>query len=380
MGARPTRIFAAGLLSILGIALLSVDSHAALYTVYSDYATVGRDVYTWGTPGTQWNGTFEGVVPPEGTRSFQTVSNGFGGWGVFYDPALPADLSAYAGGQLRFWVRSNTGYFKAEIEYADHSKSTWDLSPYWEPANANVWVLFELPLTGVRLTDIYSPFQITALTVGTVEVDHVHYYSSDANPGYQVTLRNRSDNTAATRLNFNGAAIGSWVVADQYIELELSPDRLSWGVQIYTDNTAADANPRFVPTVPVGEPGSNPAGLVDTINPSNRIPLAWSVKGATVEAPSSANPNNAGDPNSFQWLFMLDRATPDIPAQNTNAFSDGLPFATVKTQQGIRYGQGPTEIGPSDATNRIYLQADLRTAVTPRTYRTNKLRVEFYEQ
>jgi hypothetical protein len=379
ISARAWRSTAAGFLS--AIALFTAKAvHADILTIYSDHVIAGRDVFVWGDQQTSWAGDY-GVAPLEGLKSFRTNSVNWGGWGVFYDPSSTAvDLSAYSAGELRFWLRSNTPNIKVSLEYATHAKATWDLTPFWNPANANQWVLYRIPLSGVALNNLFSPFQISTEASGTFDVDNVHYMTPTSPVRFDVSVRNRSDNSVAPAITFSGAQAGAgWFVADQYVRVETSPDRTSWGIQIYTDNMAPDANPTFTPATAAGQPGSNPAGLIDTVNRSKRLPMAWSIKGSTITAPSAANPTSE-TPDSFQWLYMLDRQTPAIALENTTAFTDGHPFATVKNNVGIRYGQAPTEIGPSDTANRIYLEADFRTAVTPRTYRTSTLRIEYFEQ
>ena len=167
--------------------------------------------------------------------------------------------------------------------------------------------------------------------------------------------------------------------------------------QIYTNNTASTANPKFSTTVQSGKVGSNPAGMVDVQAPSQTLPLAWSIKAGaqapTAVTPTAAEPNNNGlngnptDPNAFQWLYMEDSATPAIPASGTGTFSNGDPFITVKNNSRIHYAQGPgneplypAQLGATDSPNYIFLEANFGAAVAPQTYQTSKLTVEFYYQ
>src|SRR5581483_4450060 len=105
-----------------------------------------------------------------------------------------------------------------------------------------------------------------------------------------------------------------------------------------------DASPRFASSAPAGQPGSNPAGLVRVESPSLRIPVAWSIK-SQAAPPAAADPGNAADANSFQWLYLEDKATPAIASENTTAFANNDPFVVVKNNLGIHFGQKPTDFG-----------------------------------
>ena len=161
----------------------------------------------------------------------------------------------------------------------------------------------------------------------------------------------------------------------------------SLGIQIYTDNTAADASPSFT-----GAATANPAGLVSLSSTTQTLPIAWTIKAATstytptgsttpvVVPPLSAEPNNNGvvnptvDPNAFQWLYMVDQKTP--------GFINGEPFALVKNSLGIHFGQGTTldtsDFGASNSPNFIYFEANFSSALAPLTFKTTTLRIEYF--
>jgi hypothetical protein len=380
----PSRRWVA-VLGVLGF-LVAASAQASSLLIYSDAGTVTPTFFFWPNDGSVSppDGSSKAVPAAEGVLSYQMISPAGGGWGVFYPLGSPQNLSAFGSGQIRFWLRSTTGNIKAEIEYADLSKESWDLSPYWNAATmTNVWTLFSLPLNGVPLTNIYSPFEITSTVGGTFYVDDVEYLDTTATSIFNVALRNVSDGSLASPAQVSWSNVTlpkSWVLSDQYVELEVQPDNVSWGVQIYTDNMAGDANPPFSTTAHPGDSGSNPAGLVNRSLPSKTLPLAWSIKGSTISAPSVADPGNAADPNSFQWLYMVDRATPAIVSEHTNAFADGAAFQVVKSNVGLHFGQAPADFGSAvfNHPSKIYFQTNFSTAVTQRTYRTSKLFVEYF--
>lgn len=174
--------------------------------------------------------------------------------------------------------------------------------------------------------------------------------------------------------------VTQWARADQYLDITVDADQMTWGIQVYTNNKAADANPKFETTVQPGLPGSNPAGLVDSQNHAKRLPVAWAVQASTypVPAPVPADPEaGLADTNSFQWHYMADAQTPTIPQEDTIAFTPGHLNNVVLYNLGIHYGQDIDEFGTEWPPARIYLQANFSKAIASH-YRTNKIVVEFF--
>jgi hypothetical protein len=159
-------------------------------------------------------------------------------------------------------------------------------------------------------------------------------------------------------------------------------------VQIYTDNMGkAVSNPIPKYTGPVSSTQS-PAGLVDVSTPTLVLPLAWLASQtltndlAITQVMVSTNatlPTSGG--HQFQW--MKDASDP--------TFINGDDSTTVWNQEGIHFSPGPRLDIP--ATNYyywrdawgaarspiyIYLAGGFSSAVTPHTYQTSTLIVEYY--
>ncbi len=212
-------------------------------------------------------------------------------------------------------------------------------------------------------------------------------------PIFDTSVRNISDNqpSASGILSWtNAVPAGGWLLADQYVLLDAQPISTDlWGIQIYTNNTVPppgnDLGTVFVdPTL--DEPNnadSDPSGLLLTGQPttSSRLPLAWSIKDQAATPPKTADPNNEDDKESFQWLFVTDKAAPIIDREgeedDSEAFADGAPYVTLRNTSGIHVTQKPEDFFKVLAPDPIYFQANFKTAAAQSTYRTT-LFVEFY--
>ena len=199
-----------------------------------------------------------------------------------------------------------------------------------------------------------------------------------------VTLRNLSDNSTTTQVYWSGVTLPtSFVRSGAYAQIDSTITAAGGAVQLYTDNTAADASPLF--TYVGSTTSANPVGLVDMTTTTRALPLAWSVKDTTASAPTAANPTDSTDANSFQWLIMKDKQTPTNVALGSTQFTNGEAYVTVKRvvdagNSGIHFGGADTEFGAASAPDFVYFQADFRNAVTPRTYKSNVMRFEAYTQ
>lgn len=172
----------AGLLTLSGS--LPAAS-AAVYSVFSDKGHPGDHLWVDGSL-QENNGDSIDFTPPEGQKSFYLRAYaGSAFWGVFFDVTGPINLSAYDAGELRFWLRSSTGTVKVELEYTDGTpKKLWTLHQLgWnDPQMNNNWTHFRIPLSGVKLSNLKSPWMITLANQGTIYVDHVRYVDTTALP------------------------------------------------------------------------------------------------------------------------------------------------------------------------------------------------------
>lgn len=211
------------------------------------------------------------------------------------------------------------------------------------------------------------PFSMTSTLTGTGSVQMT------------AVAKNRSDNSNATALNFSNVTAGSgWKLADQYIQLNTNITASgAGGVQIYTDNMAADANPKFTGNVQA----QTPAGLVAVGDTTKKLPTAWRIVSDLTTVTGPAVPvGSVSNPDGYAWLYHKDKSQVAIGTDVT-PWQDGEDFVTVyKAGAGIHFGQASNEFGGFKTVdqNYIYTEADFTAATTPNTYSTNKLILEAY--
>lgn len=203
-----------------------------------------------------------------------------------------------------------------------------------------------------------------------------------------MTLRNSSDNSVASKLTWSDIDLGDtrWKAADQYLELDFTLysgayrediDAWPYGVQIYTDNTNASAVPRYTGT-------GNPAGLVDLSTTTRTLPMCWRIVDLTT---TTHIMQGATDAISHQWvpdrlwegqltdqypcyIWMLDKQSSD--------FENGMAYATAWDYRGIQHAE--MTFGGSRSPNYVYFGADFSQAVGLRSYSTDRLTVELFNE
>src|SRR5688500_8544561 len=81
------------------------------------------------------------------------------------------------------------------------------------------------------------------------------------------TIHRISDNVEEIEITWPAIALpAGWIVASHYIRVNANMTSIGDGIQIYTDNTAGDANPLYIGTI--DSVSQTPAGLVNTALPT----------------------------------------------------------------------------------------------------------------
>jgi len=384
------RKWAAGTASLAAVFLLNAAGPLCaapnILTIFSDSGISGNSLFTWSANSNALFGPSTAVAPPEGYSSLLTQSNSnlWAGWGVFYNTAQ--DLSAYSTGELRFWLYASDGNLLVQLEDINGTKLCNQVIQNlqgWNSSLLNTWVEVRIRLAGIPLNQIKSPFEITAQVATNFYVDQVRFVDNTVPDNFfSVALVNRSDGSPASSLSWSRVALPArWVLADQYLQLTVDPNNTSWGVQIYTNNTAAGANPRYTGSVSTFTTTPPVGGLVNPNNTPRLLPLAWEAMESSSPTLKAQDPNNCGPSNGLAclWLFMQDQAV--FGNGNATAYN-GAPWITARNNVGIHYAQGvtidPSDFGAANTPDAVYLEADFGTAVAPTTYQTSTLTIEYY--
>jgi hypothetical protein len=173
-------IFLIFILVFLGSCVGSNFAWADIFNIYIDSGIPhGSELYTWQGSGGSFQ-TIQDQEAPERIAYQKTVSQNWAGWGVFFHDAsgdYTKNLSGYAQGYLKFFVKTPVN-LKVEIREQGPSGPvrTKYISNYgWN--GANQWQEITIPISAfaANLTQIYSPFMITAQASATFYVDDARW-------------------------------------------------------------------------------------------------------------------------------------------------------------------------------------------------------------
>jgi hypothetical protein len=221
-------------------------------------------------------------------------------------------------------------------------------------------------------------------------------------------------NPAISSITWSGIDpnVTNWKIADTLLVMNSTVTDSGGGVQIFTDNTAADAKPKFIDPTPTisSNTDSACAGLLYATSTTGgftskvALPVAWSIKATTKTVENTDPTNGIGntDPNTgsttgynnkFQWLFVTDRYnTLGIDFDNDGVidpsdgdaapFVDGAPFITLRNLSGLHNTQDPADFsgGANGQDAYIYFEAKWSGAEAQRAYQTTTLRLQAFLQ
>ena len=230
---------------------------------------------------------------------------------------------------------------------------------------------------------------------------------------FTLSIRDTSNPFGTSRSSITWSGVDplstGWKIADQLVVMNSTVTDVGGGIQIYTDNTAADATPKFVDPTPAisSNTDSAAAGLLEGLSgtTSKVLPMAWSIKGSTkvVEGGTSATGIGATDPNTgattgsnnkYQWLFVTDKYNTlgidfdgngviDPNTGDAAPFVNGAPFIVMRNSVGVHNTQDPNDFGGGVGQGKdayVYFQANFATAAAQQNYQTTTLRFEAFLQ
>lgn len=214
-----------------------------------------------------------------------------------------------------------------------------------------------------------------------------------------IELKNRLNNNSTTWIWWDASQIKKgetdWRIADSYIVLYSTITNSTAGIQIYTDNKAPDADPKFTGTGPF----ANPAGLVAVDSPNiDPLPLCWrvvdvstntldivqvnrtdgNVTTSSLYCPAFETASNPQDYSYPCFFWMKDRYTPSMPQYATTVFENGEDYITVKDANGIHHAGG-YNWGQTQSPDCIYIGAKFEN-VNYGMYKTSTIRIEAFTE
>jgi len=187
-------------------------------------------------------------------------------------------------------------------------------------------------------------------------------------------------------LTWSGVIAGQnvWKVADHPITIEADDafeDNFDvWGIQIFTDNTSADALPRYTGDT------SKSFNLVSNTDTTQGLALCWKITDGIMDPGVPVWLEDRGDGTEgftdYQWRWMKDTGQMNYP------FVPGEEYVRGWDQDGIYWadhvgddvdpfipGAQPCP-APAASPNYIYVGVQLHDSLAQQ-YSTNKLVVEF---
>ena len=184
------------------------------------------------------------------------------------------NMSAYAGGQIKFYARSNKEYAKKckiGFKLANGTQSWFattltNINENWQEFS------FDLPSS---IGDVSVIFMMMidgepAHTVGEafLDIDNIRWVQSGGTAGISFVTKNVSDDQETTgSASFTEDTFGQgWSVASQYIELDIDGEfsNNNWNVRVYSNNISTTT-----------------AGLYnETVN--DILPMAWKISWTTL--------------------------------------------------------------------------------------------------
>lgn len=237
------------------------------------------------------------------------------------------------------------------------------------------------------MTVVYAVTMLAALsassfaftTRGTNTVTAGTVLSSAGSVSVSIQLKNTLDNSTTGWIWWNPASVtvGStqWLAANAYVVIHSTITDSTGGIQIYTDNRNASANPRYV-----GVTGTDPAGLVgysasDATASSTTLSMCWRIVDQSTTTLTIRQTGDTLYSNELGSAYPCFLWMKDV---GTSGFVNGEDYITMKeSARGLQHAESTFGVGCA-SPDYLYFGANFTSAVTPRTYKTNRLIIEAY--
>jgi len=175
-------------------------------------------------------------------------------------------------------------------------------------------------------------------------------------------IKNISDNAPNYQLNWSTITVdvSTWVVSEQYVEVTYDANQTGWGVRVYTDNKAADADPKAT-----GATDDDITGLIGSVTTEKNAALSWEVFDDTTSV-TAAVPAVGND-----WLWLKDKSQSDWAN-----IGDQLDYTTIVNVTGIKH---KLSRDPGSSPIYVYFEGNFSNSEIQQ-YKTNKLYFVLYHQ
>ncbi|MFA5143181.1 MAG: FG-GAP-like repeat-containing protein [Candidatus Omnitrophota bacterium] len=285
---------------------------------------------------------------------------------------------------ISFRVMGENGGEKFTLRLRDSGNTEAQMT--FTVATGGVWqemhvLLSDFPaavnLSSIAAVDIVSADTLQPITLyfDEAEFDPVDLTGDKLD----IAILDGASGIQATGVDFGQATASQpKVLANQYLQIDYKSSG-TWGIQIYTDNKADNAYPKYSGT------GAQANGLIGVSNSGYRVPMIWQVWDARkgyyngAETPEFDTTVNDGDRAEF--AFVMDKSDPDwskdqyVRNYRTLINSNGELGAPVP----LAYpppGYWPRTTAVGNAIY-VYLAADFSGAPA-QEYRTSRLTVDIY--
>lgn len=312
---------------------------------------------------------------------------------------------------LDFWVKASTDLvvsIRSSNITSGEEESKFRLSEYGIALDGT-WQHVQLCLDDFKQRDgrldfsrirtyislaVAGNFAYSGTAAGSFYVKDIQWRTPEIiSPVFTIALKTVLADSTTDQIRWSGIdATTRWKAADAYMSINVERyDTTPWGVQIYTDNEATDANPKYVHNSSfVAFSSRNPVGLISTTTGYLTLPTCWRIVNSTtselnivenVQADQSVKLSTYTAPSGgyYVWVWMKDKNTQTNSALHATQFVNGEDgVALWKSDKGIQHAEGT--FGGASPPNYVYIGARFYEAMSNREYKTNQLKVELYTE
>jgi len=252
-----------------------------------------------------------------------------------------------------------------------------------DAANRNHWTLMDIPISSftaastLNLSGMQCPFICTVVVPGNLAyTDLVRWTTGVALNTLYANLTDVPTQTSVNISSITWAPVfpSTWNASGCCIKLDFDPGVMNWGIRIYTDNTNAAANPRYL-----GTNFSTSGMLISVSSTTTADPLgmSWDVEDGTRTIAELGNgvPSSWATGGGFSFKGFIDKSSGTIDTTSLGYVSPLNNFGLLWADHDD--GTINTRVW-KNFPNYLYFGADFTNARGGLKYKTNMLMIELY--